>query len=206
MKLSVINPTGKNSSMTVKDEIFGLPANDHLVAQAVRVFMNNQRQGTSSAKTRSDVLRTTKKWYKQKGTGNARHGARSAHIFVGGGVAFGPKADQNWSLNLPKKMKKKALAVAISMRASETVVSDAITELTGKTKPAAELVSKLTDPKARRVLIVVSELQPQVTQAVRNLPNVIVSHASRVNIYEVMNATHLVLTKDAVKQLEERLG
>src|SRR5690554_4960009 len=105
MKLTVITATSKASSIEVSDAVFGQKANPTLLAQAVRVYLSNLRQGTSKVKTRSEVSRTRAKWYRQKGTGNARHGARSAPIFVGGGVAHGPNGQQNWTKSLSRKMK-----------------------------------------------------------------------------------------------------
>jgi large subunit ribosomal protein L4 len=90
MKLNVFGNTGKNTELEVSNEVFGQKPVASLLAQAVRVYLSNQRQGTSKVKTRADINRTKKKWYKQKGTGGARHGARTPSIFVGGAVAHGP--------------------------------------------------------------------------------------------------------------------
>lgn len=205
MKLSVITTSGKNSTFTVKDEVFALKPNKPLLAQALRVYSNNQRQGTSAAKTRSAVARTSKKWFRQKGTGNARHGARNAPQFVGGGVAHGPKANQNWSLNLPTQMKRKALALAFSAQAAQIKISEEIAQLKGKTKEAAALLNTIA-PDSRRTLIVVAEAEPMMVRSLRNLDRVIVTSVVRANVYEVMNATNIIMTKAAVQALEERLS
>src|SRR5471030_1547190 len=114
MNLTVASTVGKTTSMSVNDAVFAAVINPELIAQAVRVYMSNQRQGSSKVKTRAEVARTKKKWFKQKGTGNARHGARTPNIFVGGGVAHGPNGMQNWSLKLSATMKKAALISALS--------------------------------------------------------------------------------------------
>lgn len=205
MKLAVITTSGKNSTLTAKDEVFALKPNKPLLAQALRVYSNNQRQGTSAAKTRSAVARTSKKWFRQKGTGNARHGARNAPQFVGGGVAHGPKANQNWSLNLPTQMKRKALALALSAQAAKIKVSDEVTKLSGKTKEAAALIKTIA-PDSRRTLIIVTEAEPMMLRGLRNLDRVIVTSVVRANVYEVVNATDIIMTKAAVQALEERLS
>jgi large subunit ribosomal protein L4 len=91
MQLPVIDSTSKNEKMRVNDILFSDQSVDALLAQAIKVYQSNLRQGTSYTKTRSEVKRTKKKWYKQKGTGNARHGSRNPNIFVGGGVSHGPE-------------------------------------------------------------------------------------------------------------------
>src|SRR5260221_12210434 len=106
MKLTVASTVGQTSTLTVSDAVFGAPVNNGVIAQAVRVYLSNQRQGTSKVKTRGEISRTKKKWFKQKGTGNARHGARTPSLFVGGGVAHGPSGIQNYTLKMPGTMKK----------------------------------------------------------------------------------------------------
>src|SRR5690242_1823092 len=123
MQLTKVTKTGAKSQLTVSDSVFGVPVNKALIAQAVRVYMSNQRQGTSKAKTRSEINRTSAKWYKQKGTGRARHGARNAPLFVGGGVAHGPNGEQNWTRTLSKRMKMQALVTALSAQAANIVVA-----------------------------------------------------------------------------------
>jgi large subunit ribosomal protein L4 len=103
MQLTVIDSTSKNEKVRVNDSLFTKKPATFLLAQAIRVYRSNLRQGTSYTKTRSEVKRTKTKWYKQKGTGNARHGARTPNIFVGGGVSHGPRAIENWSKKLNAK-------------------------------------------------------------------------------------------------------
>ncbi|MCL4208215.1 50S ribosomal protein L4 [Patescibacteria group bacterium] len=204
MKLTKVNLTGANSSLTASDAVFGSVVNETLLAQAVRVYLSNKRQGTSYTKTRSEVNRTKKKWYKQKGTGNARHGARSANIFVGGGTAHGPKGNTDWTLKLTAVLKKKAMISALSAQASKVIVSDDIMNLSGKTKEAAALITKVA-PEAGKVLVVINKSEENVLKSLRNLETVLVVSASRVNTLEIVLADAVIMTSEAVKALEARL-
>ncbi len=204
MKLPSHSKTGTKSTVTVTDTLFAAPVNQQLLSQAVRVYRANSRQGTAKVKTRSEVARTKKKWYKQKGTGNARHGARSAHIFVGGGVAHGPDGNQNWSLSMSQQMKQKALISALSAQSAQCSVCDAVTDLTGKTKDAVSLFTSmgLSD---ERILIIVDRHVEQLRRATQNLQNVFVTTALKTNAYEIAQANHIVLTSDAITTLELRV-
>lgn len=204
MKLTKVNLTGTNSSLTANDSVFGATVNKTLLSQAVRVYLSNKRQGTSYALTRGEVARTKKKWYKQKHTGNARHGARSANIFVGGGAAHGPKGNSDWTLKLTAVLKKKAMISALSSQVANIVVSDDVMSLSGKTKDAAVLINKVA-PKAGKVLIVINKAEEAVLRGLRNLETVLVVSAARINTLEVMLADKIVLTPEALKALEARL-
>jgi large subunit ribosomal protein L4 len=205
MNLTKLTATGTKSTIAVSDVIFGAPVNQQLLAQAVRVYMSNKRQGTSKAQTRSEVSRTTAKWFKQKGTGRARHGARSAPQFVGGGVAHGPNGEQNWKLALPKRMKIQALVSALSAQSANMFVSDAVQELTGKTKEAAQLLQHVRVPKDK-ILVVLANAKPEVMRSLRNLEKVLVTSVSRVNALEVAMADKIILSTQALKALETRLS
>src|SRR3989344_1281131 len=133
MTISHLTTSGKLEKKTTSSPLFSVPMNKVLLAQAIRVYQANLRQGTSSTKTRSDINRTKKKWYKQKGTGNARHGARTPSIFVGGGVAFGPNGTTDWSLKLTTAQKQRALVSALSSQAKCMIISDDVERLSGKT-------------------------------------------------------------------------
>jgi large subunit ribosomal protein L4 len=203
MKLTKITATSK-SSLTVSDSIFAAEVNQVLLSQAVRIYLSNKRQGTSKVKTRGEVVRTKKKWFKQKGTGNARHGARSAHIFVGGGVAHGPKGNENWKLKLTNVLRKKALVSALSAQASEFIVSDELINLSGKTKDAVELMTKLA-PDTSKILIIINESKEEMLRSVRNIGSVLVVSASRVNALEIAMADKIIATTEAIKTIEARL-
>jgi large subunit ribosomal protein L4 len=205
MKVQSLNATGKLGTATVSDAVFGVTPNQTLIAQAVRVYRANERQGTSAAQTRATIARTKRKWYKQKGTGNARHGARSAPIFVGGGAAHGPKANQNWSLKLTKQLKKAAMRSVLSAQAENIVIANDFDKLSGKTKDAAAMLTaaKLTD---KRVLVVVNEMTENVVRSMRNIEDVLLVTAQQVSPLEAAMADVLVITKEAVVTLEERLA
>jgi large subunit ribosomal protein L4 len=205
MQLRVASTFGKETALTVRDDVFGVVPNAPLMAQAIRVYLSNQRQGTSKVKTRSEIARTKKKWFKQKGTGNARHGARTPSIFVGGGVSHGPNGMQNWTLKLPANMKKAALTSALSAQAQNVVVSDDITQLDGKTASAQKMLTKMM-PEARHILIVLDKVTPMVIRSLSNLEKVFLTTADRLTTYEVAYADSIILTKEAVKKLEARLG
>ncbi len=204
MKLQVINTIGKNTTTTVSDQIFAQPMNNQLLAQAVRVYIANQHIGTSKVKTRSEVVRTKRKWYRQKGTGNARHGARSAHIFVGGGVAHGPKGLQKAALKLSRQMKHKALMISLSAQVKNVVVCDDIEKLDGKTASGDKLITAIA-PKAKRVLVVLPSFHSNVTRSLRNLERVLMVSANKVNALDVSMADTVIVTKASLKALEDRL-
>lgn len=205
MKLNVLNTTGKNTTITVSDEVFAGKVNLPLMSQAVRVILSNQRQGTSKVKTRSEVRRTKKKWFKQKGTGNARHGARNANIFVGGGIVHGPDGTQNWTLSLSKQMKRKALISALSSQGENIIVTTVLDDVKPKTKDVVAYLSKLV-PGDKRILLVVDKMNENILLSTNNLEYVFVTTAQRLNVHETLLADSIILTKDAVKSLEERLS
>lgn len=205
MKLRVASTIGKDSTMTVADEIFSAAVNNQLIAQAVHVYLSNQRQGTSKTKTRSEVARTKKKWFKQKGTGNARHGARTPNIFVGGGVSHGPNGEQNWSRTMSTKMKRAALCSALSAQQAQVMISDDIIQLDGKTSSAQKMLVNLL-PEAQNIVIVVQNPSSLMVRSLRNLPNVLVTSPARLNTFEVVSADAVVFTKDSIKVLESRLA
>ena len=154
----------------------GKPA---LLAQAVRVFLANQRQGNQNAKTRAEINRTRHKLYKQKGTGGARHGDRKAPIFVGGGIAFAPKP-RDHSLKLPTKMRQKALELALKTKKAEKVV---LTKITGKTKDLAKLITM-----DKNTLLITKTYNQKVWRAGRNIANLTILPKNQLNTYEVLKA------------------
>lgn len=206
MKLNKITPTGKPIEVVVPEEIFATEINKTLIAQAIRVYLSNQRQGTSKAKTRSDVARTKAKWYKQKGTGRARHGSRNAPIFVGGGVAHGPKGVENWHLTMPTKQKLLSLRSALSMQLENTVISDIPLETEGKTKYAKRFVDLLTKKTEEKILLVYkSPEENKIKRAFGNLPKVVIQSARSLTTYQVAGADKIVLTSQGLENLELRL-
>jgi large subunit ribosomal protein L4 len=211
MKLRVVRTTSRDSHISVEDEVFNQP-NEHLLAQAVKVYLSNQRQGTSKTQTRSEVNRTTRKWYAQKGTGNARHGAQDANIFVGGSIAHGPTGEENWKKNLSQSQKKKALAAALSAQIENIAVNDEVEELEGKTGPAYELLSKVLakiDEKGQfddyKVLLVVDEKDELMMRAIRNIPNLRVVRADLLNALAIAQADKIIMTNQALEIIQNRI-
>lgn len=206
MKLTVINTTtDKKSSITLKDELVGKKVNSQLLAQAIKVYLANQRQGTSKTQTRSQVSLTSKKMYRQKGTGGARHGDKTATIFVGGATAHGPRGIENWKLTLSKREKLNALKSALLAQEKNIIINDEISALKGKTKNAAKLLSKLS-AKKDKILIILSVKKVEIVRALRNISNVTISDVKQFNAYDLARHDKIIISKLAIKGLEKRLG
>lgn len=197
-------PSGEKSGMVVlSKEIFGQKPNMALLSQAVRVFLSNQRSARAKTKARAEVDRTKRKLYRQKGTGGARHGARSAPIFVGGGIAHGPRGVENYKLALSKQMRKKALISALSEKVGKAgvVVAD-IEKVEPKTSKFVKVLSKMGVSSPT----IVHTGGHDLIRAGRNVRGVSVIGASDLSAYHVLSGKSLILTKDALASLEERLG
>ncbi len=214
MQTNIYNLQGKSTSkMSLPKTAFGLEDNPQLLAQAVRVHLSNQRRAGAKAKTRGEVRGSRIKIWRQKGTGRARHGDRYAPIFVGGGVAHGPSGEANFKKRLPKKMKVKALAVALSIKAQEKEIRviTGLEKIGGKTKEMANFLKLLTKKekitkKTPKFLLIVSEKMEKVFQAGRNIPNLEISLAQNVNTYQVLNNDLVLLNKEAIRKIEERIN
>lgn len=205
MKVTSITAANKFSTVTVSDDIFGAAVNQDLLSQAIRVYLSNKRQGTSRVKTRGEVIGSRRKIWKQKGTGNARHGAKSAPIFVGGGIAHGPTGMENWNRDLSKKMKKKALISALSAQAENIVVVDNLVTIEGKTKNAAKLLDTI-NVTGKKILLVLDQDTKDVLRAFSNIPRVNVIQDSLVNTLDIASVDSIVMTKSALKNIEARLA
>jgi len=194
LSVPVYSMLGKEAgTLSLPKDIFGSKVSKQLLSQALRVYMTNQKVFTGSTKTRGEVTGTTAKMYRQKGTGRARHGAKTAPIFVGGGIVFGPKPRKS-TLELPQKMKKAALRSALSEKQTNgQVLSVSLENSTGKTKQMVGLLSKL---KVKSALIVTNEKSDNVYRAARNIPGIDVLPVSLINAYEVLKHEHLILAKD----------
>ncbi len=181
-------------------EAFTLPkdweqkANARLLAQAVRVYEESSHIGLAKTKTRAEINRTTKKWYKQKGTGGARHGARSAPIFVGGGKAHGPKAVRR-ILELPQKMKQNALRLALTVKSKnkEMVVVSAL-DTFKKTSQAQDLLNKI-DKTNKHFTLVLAKSNLKLKKVVGNLGNIKVTSFTNLNAREVLFGGLIILDK-----------
>lgn len=206
MTLKTVTTSGK-SSKEITTPLFDTVANAKTVAQAVRVFLSNQRQGTVKVKTRGEVDRTKKKWYRQKGTGGARHGARSAPIFVGGGVSHGPTGLTDWTLKMSKPMKIVALRTALAMQAKDGNISvvEGLEKIGAKTKEVAKMLKDLGLEESK-TLIVADKTHENLIRGSRNIGTVLCTRADRLNTFEVMNAYKILMTPEALGMLELRLS
>ena len=185
--------------------LFAGEVKTELLSQAVRVFLSNQRQATAKTKTRSEINRTKKKWFKQKGTGNARHGARTPNIFVGGGVAHGPRGISNWTLKLSAKQKLLALKNALSLQKKNLFLSRDLASLKGKTKEAAALLAQATT-ETDKVLVVLAKNSDLTFRSLNNLANVLLVTADRLNVLQIATADKIIIDYAALKTLEDRLS
>jgi large subunit ribosomal protein L4 len=204
MKLDITTLEGTNSgSVELNEAIFGLEPRADLLARCVRWQLAKRRAGTHAVKNRSDVDRTTKKIYKQKGTGGARHGAASAPQFRGGGRAFGPQV-RSHAHDLPKKVRALALRHALSSKAKDSslIVVDDVRMSDPKTKALIERFGKLG--LANALIIGGAEIEVNFQRAARNIPNIDVLPVQGINVYDILRREKLVLTKAAVDALEAR--
>jgi large subunit ribosomal protein L4 len=201
-KVSVYNIDGKEvGSIELNDAVFGVEVNEHLVHLAVVSQLANKRQGTQSAKTRSEVSGGGRKPWRQKGTGHARQGSTRAPQWAGGGVVFAPKP-RDYSFKMNKKEKRIALLSALSSKAGDNkiVVLDSFELSEVKTKKFAEVMNNI---KVSNALFVVEGENKNVVLSGRNIPTVKVSATNEINTYDVLKYDTLVVTKAAVEKLEE---
>ncbi|MCE4226832.1 50S ribosomal protein L4 [Methylobacterium sp. C25] len=204
MKLDITTLDGSSAgSVELNEAIFGLEPRADLLQRMVRYQLAKRRAGTHAVKNRSDIDRSTKKIYKQKGTGNARHGAASAPQFRGGGRAFGPVV-RDHGHDLPKKVRALALKHALSAKAkaSTLIVVDDIKADSHKTKAMVERFGKLGWSSA--LIIGGAEVDENFGRAARAVPKIDVLPVQGINVYDILRRDTLVLTKAAVDALEER--
>lgn len=186
----------------LKDEIFGIEVNEGAVYEVVKNYLANQRQGTQSAKTRGEVRGGGRKPFRQKGTGRARQGSSVAPNHVGGGIVFAPKP-RDYSYSVPKKVKRLALKSVLSakVRDEEIIVIDALSFEAPKTK---DMVAFLGNVKAeKKALIVTAEKDEAVVKSAANIPGIETTQVGTLNVYDVINYTSFIVTKDAVSKIEE---
>jgi large subunit ribosomal protein L4 len=204
MKLNAVTTTGTKSTVTVSDSVFGGEVKDQLIGQALRVYISNGHQGTSRVKTRAEVNRTKKKWFKQKGTGNARHAARSAPIFVGGGVAHGPKGIKPGNLQLSQKQKRAALKAALSLQNSKIIVSEGIEQLGAKTAAASKTLKTISaDPGL--ILMIISKWNADLEQGMRNIPYIKVTTAEHMTVLDVCSADTIIMSPESIDAVTARV-
>lgn len=202
----ILDLTGKAiDKISLPEEIFAAKINKVLIAQAVKVFLANQRQGTASTKTRGEVEGSTRKIYRQKGTGRARHGSIRAPIFVHGGVVFGPKP-RDYSLKLPQKMKRSALFSALSAKFNdgEIKILQDLEKLEPKTKKFAEVIKNLgLENRKKKILLITAAETKNLKRAAQNIEGVSITAAQRLNTYDILNHRQLIFMKEAIEKLSE---
>ncbi|MBQ0041012.1 MAG: 50S ribosomal protein L4 [Clostridiales bacterium] len=202
-KVSVVDMTGKKvSDITLNDEIFGIEPNEAAVHAVVKNYLANQRQGTQSAKTRSEVRGGGKKPFRQKGTGRHRQGSSTDPSQIGGGIVFAPKPrDYRYSLN--KKLKRLAMKSVLSAKVAdkELIVVNELKFEEPKTKEMVKVLAALNAQK--KALIVMDEKDDNVVKSAHNIPGVRTALVGTMNVYEIVNHYSLILTEAAAKRIEE---
>ena len=200
--VSVYNMKGKEvGTIELNDAVFGVEVNEHLVHMAVVQQLANKRQGTQKAKTRAEVSGGGRKPWRQKGTGHARQGSTRAPQWTGGGVVFAP-TPRDYSFKLNKKEKRAALKSALTSKVqdSKLIVVDELKFDEIKTKNFVEVMNNL---KVQKGLVVIAENDANVVMSARNVADVDTTLVNTINVYDVMKAKTVVLTKDAVAKIEE---
>jgi large subunit ribosomal protein L4 len=207
MKVPVVNMAGTEvGSIELPAAIFEQTINRDLMHQALVRQMANARRGTHNTQTRAEVNRTTAKWYRQKGTGRARHGSRKAPIFVGGGVAHGPKS-RSYVKDMPRKMRRGALRSALSVKAQsgDIIILDMLEMDAPKTKEMARVVNLLTSGN-NSALVLLAERNEIVEKSARNLPNIKALHSSYLNIRDLLGHQKLIMPVSALEVVAGFLG
>lgn len=208
MEVKVLNVSGKETGAKVQlpEGIFGIEPNDHAIYLDVKQYLANQRQGTHKSKQRNEIAGSTRKLYKQKGTGGARAGSIKSPLFNGGGRIFGPQP-RDYSFKLNKKLKELARKSALSYKAKDNsvIILEDFSFESPKTKNFVGLLSALQFAD-EKTLIVLAEGNSNVYLSSRNIQKTKVITADQLNTYDVLNAGKLVFTTGSVKTLEEALA
>jgi large subunit ribosomal protein L4 len=202
--LLTYNLKGESVEKTILPKGFlGKAVSPALLAQAVRIFLSNQRQAGAKTKTRGDVAKTTAKMYKQKGTGRARHGSYAAPIFVGGGVSHGPTGEQNWKRSLSKTMTKMALFGALTKKMNENrlAVITGADKSKGKTTEAVSALKRISGEVLEKTLLITTSEQKEMKRAWRNLEKVTHLDANQLNPYFVLPAKRVLITTEAIEEI-----
>ena len=202
-RVNVYNMLGEQvGEIDLNEEIFGVEINQHVVYEVVKNQLANKRQGTQSTKTRAEVRGGGRKPWKQKGTGRARAGSIRAPHFTGGGVTFAPKP-RDYSYKLPKKVRRLALKSVLTSKVveNEIIVVDEINFESIKTKDMVSFLNKINADK--KALIVMGEKNVNVIKSAHNIPNVQTALVNTINVYDILKHNSLIITKDAVKKVEE---
>lgn len=208
MKIDVYTSSGaKKGSVELPAALFEVAVNEGLVHQAVVLQQSNRRRAIAHAKSRAEVVGSTKKAYQQKGTGRARRGPIRSPLLRGGGKAFGPKSNRNFSKDMPKNMRRNALLSSLSLQAKNgAIVGLESYPDTVKTKDAAACLAKITVASGKRVLIVTPGKHRGISLSTRNIPGVRAITAAYLNPEDVLAARHIVFFVDAIAEAEKLFG
>jgi large subunit ribosomal protein L4 len=202
-KVALYDITGSQvGDIELSDAVFGVEVNNHVMYEAVKNYLANQRQGTQSAKTRAEVRGGGKKPWRQKGTGRARQGSIRAPQWKGGGIVFAPKP-RDYSYSIPKKVKRLALKSALSSKVQdkEIIVVDKLALEQPKTKEMVKVLKNLNS--AKKTLVVIPERDEAVVRASANIPGVKTAYVNTINVYDILNCDSFLITKEAVNKVEE---
>lgn len=208
MKVKVFSKDGKETGREVElsDEVFGIEPNDHAVYLSVKSYLAAQRQGTHKSKEKNEVARTTKKAFRQKGTGGARRGSMKSPLVKGGGRAFGPKP-HSYDLKVNKKVKDLAKRSALTYKAKDgnLIIVEDFNVTSAKTKEFAAVVNGL-NLKTTKSTFILEGADKNTQLSARNIPSVYIVESKSLNIYDIMNCKKLVLNEGAVKALESNFS
>lgn len=208
MKVAVLDKNGKDTGTQVElaADVFGIEPNNHALYLDVKAYLANQRQGTAKTKERAEVVGSTRKIKKQKGTGTARAGSLKSPVFVGGGTVFGPRP-RSYNQTLNKKVKRLARKSALSLKAanSNIIVLDTLDLDTPKTKDFVSIIQAL-GLENKKSLFVLENANKNVYLSARNLTRTRTVTGSTLSTYDIMNADSLVFVQGALSQIEEILS
>ena len=202
-KVTMLNMAGEAvGDIELNDSVFGIEVNEFAVHEVIKNYLANQRQGTQSAKTRGEVRGGGRKPFRQKGTGRGRQGSLTSPSHIGGGVVFAPKP-RDYSYSVPKKVKRLAIKSVLTSKVQENeiIVLDSLSFEAPKTKDMVNVLKKIK--AAKKAIIVMDEKDENVIKSAANIPGVKTTLVSTMNTYEVLNATSFIVTKEAVKKIEE---
>ena len=202
-KVNVLNIKGENvGELELNETLFNTEISEHAVYEVVKNQLANKRQGTQSARTRSEVRGGGRKPFRQKGTGRARQGSIRAPHYTGGGVVFAPKP-RDYSYKVPTKLRRKALYSVLTSKLNdnELIVLDSLSFEAPKTKEAANILNAIEAGK--KAYVITAENDTAIYRSFRNIEGVDVSAANLVNVYDLVRHNKLVITKDAIAKLEE---
>ena len=199
-KVGLFNKEGQQvGDIQLNEQVFGVEVNKYALHQVVVAQLANKRQGTQSAKTRSEVRGGGIKPWRQKGTGRARQGSIRAPQWIKGGVVFAPKP-RDYRMSIPKSMRKVAMTSALTSKVADMVVLEDLTFEAPKTKEAVKMLNAFN---AKKTLIITAEVNENVYKSARNIEGVTVMPVNNINVYDLLNCKTLMITKEAVNKIEE---